>query len=103
MSVYVKDLIRMKVNANVMGVKNLVVVVEHVVIENYLVMVKNNVVAKKNMDMNIVMTEDGDFIEVQGTAEGTPLPRQQLDELLQLASHSIEQIIAQQKAALEEG
>ena len=38
MSVYVKDLIRMKVNANVMGVKNLVVVaVEHVVVENYMV------------------------------------------------------------------
>lgn len=56
-----------------------------------------------DMDMNVVMTEEGDFIEVQGTAEGSPFPRQQLDELLQLASHSIEQIIAQQKAALEEG
>jgi hypothetical protein len=48
--VYVRDLIRMKVNANVMGVKHLVVVAEHVELE--INIVNNNVVAKINMDMD---------------------------------------------------
>jgi ribonuclease PH len=40
-------------------------------------------------DMNVVMTEDGRFIEVQGTAEADPFDRQQLDMMLSLAEKGI--------------
>ncbi len=40
---------------------------------------------KAETDMNVVCTGDGDFVEVQGTAEGEPLPRPQLDALLDAA------------------
>lgn len=52
-------------------------------------------------DMNVVMTAGGEFIEIQGTAEGKPFPRTELDELLRLAELGINQIIAKQKEALE--
>ncbi len=52
------------------------------------------------VDMNIVMTEAGRFIEVQGTAETEPFSRQHLDELLDLAESGIKEIIAVQKAVL---
>ncbi len=52
-------------------------------------------------DMNVVMTQGGGMIEVQGTAEGTPFSRAELDALLGLAGHGITQLIAAQKAALE--
>lgn len=51
-------------------------------------------------DMNVVMTEHGGFIEVQGTAEGEAYSRQQLDQLLALAEHGIQELIEKQKAAL---
>jgi ribonuclease PH len=51
-------------------------------------------------DMNVVMTGAGGFVEVQGTAEGEPFSRAQLDSLLTLASHGISDLIARQKAAL---
>ncbi|ACS83971.1 ribonuclease PH [Musicola paradisiaca] len=51
-------------------------------------------------DMNVVMTEDGRMIEVQGTAEGEPFSHEQLLELLALARGGIEDIIRAQKAAL---
>ena len=54
-------------------------------------------------DMNVVMTEAGGFIEVQGTAEGTPFSRHELDALLGLAEGGIRQLIAAQKAALAGG
>jgi len=44
------------------------------------------------VDMNVVMTESGKLVEVQGTAEGTPFSRQQLNELIDLAEHGLKQI-----------
>ena len=51
-------------------------------------------------DMNVIMGESGGFIEVQGTAEGAPFARGELDSMLDLASRGIEQLIAWQKTAL---
>ena len=51
-------------------------------------------------DMNIVMTGDGRFIEVQGTAEGTPFDRQVLDQLLDLGAGGCAQLTELQQAAL---
>ena len=50
--------------------------------------------------MNIVATEAGRFIEVQGTAEGHPFRREELDELLELALVGIGELVGAQKAAL---
>jgi ribonuclease PH len=50
-------------------------------------------------DMNVVMTEAGAYIEVQGTAEGAPFDRTELDQMLGLAESGIQAIITQQKAA----
>ena len=52
------------------------------------------------VDMNVVMTESGRFVEVQGTAEGQPFGRDQLDALLDLATAGIEQIIEWQNQLL---
>ena len=52
------------------------------------------------VDMNVVMTESGRFVEVQGTAEGMAFGRDQLDELLDLATLGIERIIKQQNQLL---
>ncbi|MEM8564132.1 MAG: ribonuclease PH [Pseudomonadota bacterium] len=52
-------------------------------------------------DMNIVMTEHGEFIEVQGTAEGQTFSREDLNTLLDLAQKGINQLVAKQKHALE--
>ncbi|MCB1855117.1 MAG: ribonuclease PH [Halieaceae bacterium] len=51
-------------------------------------------------DMNVIMGESGGFIEVQGTAEGAPFARPELDAMLDLAAEGIGQLIASQKAAL---
>ncbi len=51
--------------------------------------------------MNVVMTGAGRFVEVQGTAEGAPFTRAQVDELLDLASRGISQLIGLQRKALE--
>ncbi len=51
-------------------------------------------------DMNVVMTGAGGFVEVQGTAEGAPFTRAQMDALLALARAGIERLVAIQKAAL---
>jgi ribonuclease PH len=52
------------------------------------------------VDANVVMTGDGGLIEVQATAERTPLSRTHLDELLVLAQHGIEGLRAAQAAAV---
>jgi ribonuclease PH len=52
-------------------------------------------------DMNVVMTGDGDFVEVQGTAEGKPFDRALLDDLLDLAVKGCADLTAIQQAALE--
>ena len=51
-------------------------------------------------DMNVVMTSAGGIIEVQGTAEGAPFSRAELDALLELAATGIGDIITAQKSAL---
>jgi len=51
-------------------------------------------------DMNVVMLGNGHFVEVQGTAEGNAFSRAEMDELLELASDGISQLIAKQRAAL---
>ena len=51
-------------------------------------------------DMNVVMTGDGAFVEVQGTAEGAPFDRAMLDSLLDLATAGCADLAAAQRAAL---
>ena len=51
-------------------------------------------------DMNVVMTGSGGLVEVQGTAEGKPFSRAEMDAMLDLAQKGIMQLIAAQKAAL---
>jgi len=52
-------------------------------------------------DMNVVMMGNGGIIEVQGTAEGAPFSRVEMNALLDLAQKGIQQLIAAQKAALK--
>ena len=54
--------------------------------------------SRAEVDMNIVKTGNGRFIEVQGTAEGQPFDRDALDTLLDLADHGIRQLIEKQRA-----
>ena len=51
-------------------------------------------------DMNVVMTGAGRFVEVQGTAEGEPFTRAELDKLLGLAARGIAELVAHQRRAL---
>lgn len=51
-------------------------------------------------DMNVIMTEHGDFVEVQGTAEGRPFRADELEQMLQLARRGIENLVRVQKMAL---
>lgn len=53
-----------------------------------------------DVDMNVVMTSEGRFIEVQGTGEHAAFERSELDALLDLATHGIEQLLARQASAL---
>jgi ribonuclease PH len=54
--------------------------------------------SRAEVDMNIVKTGDGRFIEVQGTAEGLPFNRESLDSLLALAEEGIRELSARQRA-----
>ena len=58
--------------------------------------------SKADTDMNVVMTEDGRFIEVQGTAEADPFSRDELIEMLRLAEKGAAELQALQRAALAE-
>ena len=51
-------------------------------------------------DMNVVMTSAGHYVEVQGTAEGLPFTREQMNALLALAEKGIGELIAMQQEAL---
>jgi ribonuclease PH len=53
------------------------------------------------VDMNVVMTGAGAFVEVQGTAEQTPFSKARLDELLALAGDGIARLVGLQRRALE--
>jgi ribonuclease PH len=57
---------------------------------------------RAEVDMNVVMTGDGRFVEVQGTAEGIAFTRKELDELLALAELGINEIIAAQREMVAE-
>ena len=52
-------------------------------------------------DMNVVMTAAGGFVEVQGTAEGAPFTRAEMDQLLGLADQGIRQLVGLQHKALQ--
>jgi ribonuclease PH len=54
-------------------------------------------------DMNVVMTGMGGFVEVQGTAEGVPFTRDEMDTLVELAQRGIRELIAAQRTALQTG
>jgi ribonuclease PH len=58
--------------------------------------------SRAEVDMNVVMTSTGRFVEVQGTAEGAPFSRSELDELLSLAEHGIASLLDAQAAVLAE-
>jgi ribonuclease PH len=52
------------------------------------------------VDFNLVMTESGGFVEIQGTAEGEPFGRDELESFLDLGAKGIRELIALQKAAV---
>jgi ribonuclease PH len=56
--------------------------------------------SKAETDMNLVMTGEGRFIEVQGSAEGAPFDRGELDSMLEMGAAAIRRIFELQKAAL---
>lgn len=56
--------------------------------------------SRAEVDMNVVMTASGNFVEVQGTAEGAPYSRSELDDLLALAGGGITTLLAAQAAVL---
>jgi len=57
--------------------------------------------ARAEVDFNVVMTGSGDLVEIQGTAEGTPFSRAQLDGLLELAGSGIVSLTDFQRRSLE--
>lgn len=58
--------------------------------------------SRAEVDMNVVCTGDGRFVEVQGTAEGKPFTREQMDRLLELARKGIERLVQIQREAIEQ-
>ena len=56
-----------------------------------------------DVDLNVIMTAEGKFIEVQGTAEGEPFDRGALDQMIDLAAEGIKQLVELQREALEGG
>jgi ribonuclease PH len=57
--------------------------------------------SRVEVDLNVVMTASGRLVELQGTAEGTPFSREDLDRLLDFARQGIEQLTRFQRQALE--
>src|SRR6266478_5957191 len=58
--------------------------------------------SRADVDMNIVCTGDSRFIEVQGTAEGSPFTRDEMDNLLELGRKGIEQLVRLQRQAIDQ-
>jgi ribonuclease PH len=58
--------------------------------------------SRASVDMNLVTSGRGLIVEVQGTAEGAPFTRQQMDQLIDLAQKGIREIVAQQREVLGE-
>lgn len=59
--------------------------------------------SRADMDMNVVMVGGGRFVEVQGTAEGTPFSKDAMDRLILLAAAGIENLFKVQRASLNRG
>ncbi len=59
--------------------------------------------SKAEVDANVVMTSRGDYIEVQGTAEGKPFSRERLGELLDLADKGVRELMAIQQEYVKAG
>ena len=57
--------------------------------------------SRAEVDMNVVMTESGKIVEIQGTAEGSPFDRKQLNQLLDLAETGLRKIFEIQRETLE--
>jgi ribonuclease PH len=57
--------------------------------------------SRAEVDMNVVMTGSGEFVEVQATAEGSPFSQEQLDQLLALARGGIQQLLERQQEILQ--
>jgi ribonuclease PH len=58
--------------------------------------------SRAEVDMNVIKTGDGRFVEVQGTAEGAPFSREALDALIELAGRGIEELVGHQRAIVGE-
>jgi ribonuclease PH len=58
--------------------------------------------SRAEVDMNVVCTGDGRFIEVQGTAEREPFSREQMDSLLELATNGLASLVARQREVIEQ-
>jgi ribonuclease PH len=56
--------------------------------------------SRAGVDFNVVMTDEGKFVEVQGTAEGKPFSKETVDELMSLAEAGIKRLFTAQKAAI---
>jgi len=57
--------------------------------------------SEADTDLNVIMTDEGGFIEIQGTAEGAPFQQDELDAMLALARNASDTLFAIQKKALE--
>ena len=57
--------------------------------------------SRAEVDFNVVMTKGGDFVEVQGTAEGKPFSRAGMDELLALAKKGIQGLLEVQDSVIQ--
>jgi ribonuclease PH len=57
--------------------------------------------ASADVDMNVVMSGSGRFVEIQGTAEGAPFSRGELDKLIELAEKGIKEVMALQQEAVK--
>jgi len=58
--------------------------------------------SRAEVDMNVVMTGQEEFVEIQGTAEGRPFSRHRMDQLLDVAVAGIRELIALQKDIIGE-
>jgi ribonuclease PH len=58
--------------------------------------------SRAQVDMNVVMTGSGSFVEIQGTGEESPFTRKQLDRLLALSEAAIQQLIGKQRQVLDD-
>ena len=56
--------------------------------------------SKADVDLNVVGTENGAIVEVQGTAEGEPIPRTELDRMMDLGLRGVAELVTLQKEAL---